>query len=486
MTDQPKPITREELDYQLNEVLDVMQKAGHEANRLAREERIDRVKVPSRVPSRDESFRALRELIEDHVAVTSPMTDENEIDPWEEHREIAKRALASLKLLQLRTIAESIGVPKSGRRDALLDRIVRRLQANEAEIARLVVMYAEDLPSELRHTTRLYPLEHRVPSAGVFERLSGYARRYIKVGIAQWFIFRRIEQISGGIFVEGTYRSYRVGATAVSDDETTYELESVRRDLAASALIRPGTSFLEMRAGGATESRALARAVELAAGLPRNETLPSGSSPQWDDRQWDAGTLLLLDLLNSSLRSETVHVANLTMAGFETSRATEPPDEESSDRPQVRSVRFHGQHILDSRPACELIVEHERLAHIALQVWFRSEGGERILLPVRVDLESDHATVITGFGMMPRGVSAQLQRLLVRDVEKKLIHGPSDPEGLRRLMGQIEERAKQEEEPERATMFSDEPEEPERATMSAGEAEEPERPTMSAGEADEA
>jgi hypothetical protein len=82
-----------------------------------------------------------------------------------------------------------------------------------------------------------------------------------------------------------------------------------------------------------------------------------------------------------------------------------------------------------------------------------------IVLPVRVDLESDHATVITGFGMEPREVSAQLQRMLVRDVEKKLIHGPSDPEGLRRLMRQIEERAKQDEEPERATMFADEPEE---------------------------
>ena len=91
---------------------------------------------------------------------------------------------------------------------------------------------------------------------------------------------------------------------------------------------------------------------------------------------------------------------------------------------------------------------------------------------MRVDLESDHATVITGFGMMPRGVSGQLQRLLVRDVEKKLIHGPSDPEGLRNFMRQIEERAKQEEEPERATMFSDEPEEPERPTTSAGDAEE--------------
>jgi hypothetical protein len=39
-------------------------------------------------------------------------------------------------------------------------------------------------------------------------------------------------------------------------------------------------------------------------------------------------------------------------------------------------------------------------------------------------------------------------------------------------MRQIEERAKQEEEPERATMFSDEPEEPESPTMSAGDAEE--------------
>jgi hypothetical protein len=459
MTDQPKPITREQVDEQLNELLDVMQQAGRDANRVAREEGIEGAKIPSRVSVRDESFRVLRELVEDRVPVTSPILDEHEIDPWEEHREIAKRALAGLKLLQLRTIAESIGVPKSGRRDALLERIVRRLQANEAEIARLVVMYEEDLPSELRHTTRLYPLEDRVPSAGVFERLSGYARRYIKVGIAQWFIFRKIERASAGIVVEGTYRSYRVGATTVSDDEPTYELESIRRDLGASALLRPGTSFLEMRAGGATESRALAQAVQLAAGLPLRETLPSGSSPQWDDRQWDAGTLVLLDLLNSSLRSDAVHVANLTMAGFEMSRTTEPSDEEGSDRPQVRSVRFHGQHILDSRPACELIVEHERLAHIALQVWFRPNGGERILLPVRVDLESDHATVITGFGMEPRAVSAQLQRMLVRDVEKKLVHGLSDPEGLRRLMRQIEERAKQTEEPERATMFADNPEE---------------------------
>jgi hypothetical protein len=458
MTDRPDPITREKLDDQLNELLDVMQRAGQEANRIAKEERIDRVTVPNRVSDREDSFRALRELLEDRVPISSPVAEGEEIDPWEEHREIAKRALAGLRVPQLRTIAESIGVPRSGPRDGLLERIVRRLQANEAEIARLVVMHQEDLPGDLRHTTRLYPLQDPIPSAGVFERLSGFTRRYIKVGIAQWFIFRKVERAAGGIVVEGTYRSYRVGATTASDDESTYEFEPIRRDLPAAALLRHGTCFLEMRSGGATESRALARAVELAAGLPRTETLPSGSSPIWDDRQWDAGTLLLLDLLNSSLRTDAVHVANLTMAGFEMSRTTAPPDEDSADRPQVRSVRFHGQHILDSRPACELIVQHERLAHIALQVWFRSNGAERFLLPVRVDLESDHATVITGFGMVPRQVSAQLQRMLVQDVEKKLLRGPSDPDGLRVLMGQIEERARQAEEPERATMFAEEAE----------------------------
>jgi hypothetical protein len=460
MTDQPKPTTREQLDEELNELLDVMDKAGREANLVAKKEGLDRAKIPSRVPVRDESFQALRELVEDHVLVTSPVTDQDEIDPWEEHREIAKRALANLKLPQLRAIAESIGVPKSGSRDPLLERIVRRLQANEAEIARLVVMYEENLPTELRHTARLYPLQHPIPSAGVAERLKGYARRYIRVGIAQWFIFRTIEETDRGIEVDGVYRSYRVGAAEASDGEATYELKPDRRDLVASALIRPGSSFVEMRAGGATESRALARAVELAAGLPRNETLPSGSSPQWDDRQWDAGTLVLLDLLNSSLRSDAVQVANLTMAGFEMSRgASSVSDERTVDKPQVRSVRFHGQHILDSRPACEMIVEHERLAHIALLAWFRPNRGERVLLPVRVDLESDHATVITGFGMEAREVSAQLHRLLIRDVEKKLIQGPSDPEGLRKLMTQIEERANQAEEPERATMFAGEPEE---------------------------
>ncbi len=460
MTDQPNPITREQLDEELNGLLDAMQEAGREANRLAKKEGIDRATIPSRIPARDESFRALRELIEDHVLVTSPVTDENEIDPWEEHREIAKRALANLKLPQLRASAESIGVPKSGNRDALLERIVRRLQTNEAEIARLVVMYEEDLPTELRHTTRLYPLQSPIPAAGVVERLTGYARRYIRVGIAQWFIFRRIEETNRGIEVDGVYRSYRVGAAETDDDEQTYELKADRRDLVASALIRPGSSFVEMRAGGATESRALARAVELAAGLPRNETLPSGSSPEWDDRQWDAGTLVLLDLLNTSLRSDAIQIANLTMAGFEMSRgASSASDESTVDKPQVRSVRFHGQHILDSRPACEMIVEHERLAHIALLVWFRPNGGDRFLLPVRVDLESDHATVITGFGMEAREVSAQLHRLLIRDVEKKLIKGPSDPEGLRKLMGQIEERARQAEEPERATMFAGDAEE---------------------------
>jgi hypothetical protein len=459
MTDEPNPTTREELDGQLNELLDVMQQAARDANRVAKQEGLDRATIPSRVPVRDESFQVLRDLIEDHVLVTSPVTDENEIDPWEEHREIAKRALANLKLPQLRAIAESIGVPKSGPRDGLLERIVRRLQTNEAEIARLVVMYEENLPTELRHTTRLYPLQHPIPSAGVVERLQGYARRYIRVGIAQWFIFRTIEETNRGVEVDGVYRAYRVGAAEADDGEATYELKTDRRDLTASALIRPGSSFVEMRAGGVTESRALARAVELAAGLPRNETLPSGSSPQWDDRQWDAGTLVLLDLLNSSLRSDAVQVANLTMAGFEMSRGASVLDESTVDKPQVRSVRFHGQHILDSRPACELIVEHERLAHIALLVWFRPNGGERFLLPVRVDLESDHATVITGFGMEVREISAQLHRMLIRDVEKKLVQGPSDPDGLRKLMGEIEDRARQAEEPERATMFAGDVEE---------------------------
>src|ERR1700733_14134172 len=116
MTERPEPITREKFDEQLNELLDVMQRAGHEANRIAKEERIDRVTVPGRVSDREDSFRALRELIEDRVPIAS-LAEGEEIDPWEEHREIAKRALAGLKVPQLRTIAESIGVPRSGPRD---------------------------------------------------------------------------------------------------------------------------------------------------------------------------------------------------------------------------------------------------------------------------------------------------------------------------------------------------------------------------------
>jgi hypothetical protein len=95
--------------------------------------------------------------------------------------------------------------------------------------------------------------------------------------------------------------------------------------------------------------------------------------------------------------------------------------------------------------------------------WRRRAEASFALTAARVgrprDLESGRATVITGFGMEPREVSAQLQRVLVRDVEKKLLHGPSDPDGSRKLMTQIEERASQAEEPERATMFTQQTEE---------------------------
>ncbi len=444
-------IRSEDLDQRLSEILERAAEVGREAETAALGTRAHEPGEISRPPSQISDGQLLvdlREGLEDEVLIARAAQGEAVIDEREEHREIAKRALIHIKLPQLRVIAEDIGLPRGGKLEDVADRIVRAYDADEEEIARLIVAYETEPPPERRFTTRLFrisdSLDARIDATA--DRIRLFAHRYVKTGIARWFVIENVDERVGAIRMSGTYRFYNADAEQ-RDDE--YRLRAERASAPAQLTLLAGQTVVDVETKGVAEGRAMMDAFAHASGI-RRPSVFSLNLPalQGEIAHWDSASVFMTDVLTSQFRTPDVEIANLAMVGFEMGE-----QETSASRPMVRSVRFQGQHLLDSQTACELLTRGQRMTEWTAMVRFRPDAENAYLLPVTVRLERDHLAVMTGFGAHPPNVARQLQMEVVRRLGSRLEHGVSDRGELYRVAEQIRERAEERGPVERATIF---------------------------------
>lgn len=449
LSKQMRVIRSDDLDSALRKIADEAAEYGRKAERAAIDKGETALRLENKPGSIDETVAELRTALEDEVQIAHPIDSDAVIDVREQDREIAKRALVHIKLPTLRQIAKDLDVAPSGNLEAVTDRIARKLDASPTEIARLVVQYESEPPPDRRFTSRVFQLRDAVDDiVSVTKRLNYIVNRYIRIGIARWFVVESVQGSATQLSVKGIFRFFRADADQINDDLT---LRAEEDSAPARLRMTKNDPAIQVDAKGERESKALILAFQDASGLRVQEDLRLGGNPiEGKLMAWDPWSVFLVDLLNARFRSTSIEILNLTHAGFQTEQA----GSDEANRPSIRAVRLEGRHLLDSRPACELLTQGQGLAELGITVRFAASATEHFALPLTVKVRKDHVVVLTGFGIADPAVAKALHSEVIAGVSSSLRHGLADEMSLIRLANEVNKRANAEHAPDKPTMFA--------------------------------
>jgi hypothetical protein len=437
----PQQIVREEnIDSRISEVLERADDII-DVDRPELSETLD-VRQRTRTPDFRDLLRAdLKTYLEDEVIPAVPAASGGGyIDETELRHELAKKALVGLKLSQLRDGAEVLGAPLVGARtlEEVAAVVAKALSWDPEAVAQFVLEHEEEPTENNAHGVRLYPLaEDSAPLDEIEEEVRRFTGRYIRVGVARWYVFDDVNRLPDGLKVFGKYMSY----TADIDPTKDYAvLRSVPKVDNVEALIVPSEKIVEV---GNVSIRAAKAAVLAATAVLRQHTLGyvpnAGSGAVPVGGQIHGSAAFLLSLLQDRLLGAGVESVNPTVARFKFDHTDSTSTED--DAPRLKAVRFEGNHILDSVAACRFIVQEGRpLANIAFRMYLSiadvSGNVRQSSFPVKIALESDHVQVITGHGSDPIS-SRHAHGIVVRAVQAEMTNGRPEDSTLDELISRM-------------------------------------------------
>jgi hypothetical protein len=461
-TNQPKPlVSTEDLSARVDELLEWATER-HEPARESRPSGRRAGPVRTRRADKPDITHLLRDelmsLLEDEVVpVVEPDPERGGIQDWELQREVAKKALIGLKVERLRRLAEEMQLDKRGKSEDVADRIARAYRYDEQEIAKLILENEDEPEPERGHIDRIFPLAREIDAADVAKRLSPLLGRYIRVGVARWFVFEDLSRGPNGLKVRGTLRTYKTFVT--SEDTAIPRINATPTESAVEMEIADHASSLLIKGAGAPPSRAAAKALDVATGQHLLGNLPFVSTSfEGPLGSFARSTVFMLDFVENRLSKVGVHDRNLTVARFEIEREDRVSRRVEEDRPTLREVRFEGDHLLDSVQACRLIaLEGRALIDLSLRVSVDDPNTDSARFPIRVSLDRDHALIVTGFGSFSPEKSVELHRRVVQAVEGGLQEGVVNVGHLESFARRIDELARSDHDVEHATMLRDEP-----------------------------
>ncbi|NIZ91565.1 hypothetical protein [Kineococcus rubinsiae] len=442
-------VTKEELDDAAHDLIELAKARGMELRRLPGR----RVFTSSpNTPSIDELLRDnLRTALEDEVIAANPTAD-GEIDGNELDHELIKKALIGLRLSALRSVARERDLLVSGNSEQVASRIAQELGWDADAIARLVLAHEEEPTAERGHISRIFPTQETVDTALAGELLELVSGRYVRVGVARWFVFEELAFDPARLEVSGTFRSYRATVDDVRGEAT---LTPVPSRQSAQVVADTGAAAMEVRGPGLQAARAAAGAVQLVTGTDLRGYVPRAELAAEVGNGLHPASDFILDLVSTRFDQVGLFDRNITVARFRVAEG-EPEEDSTFSRPALRAVRFEGIHLLDSIAACRLLAHERRpLVEIALQVSYKSnEDGQLVRLPVKIGVETDHVLIATGYGSDPQ-LSLDAHRALVNAVKAEIAEGVADDDALAILVARIGARADEIDDPETATMLTD-------------------------------
>jgi hypothetical protein len=375
---------------------------------------------------------AIRGFLEEETLAVLEPEGPRGIAEHELHREVIKKALVGLKSSVLREVARTRGVQPAGKLDDLAQQVAASYGWDEAEIARLVLDYAEDpRATDGGPTTRLFVFEAPVDLARADNRLSYVDGRYYRTDIAKWFTFERHRRADSTITIIGNLLTYRAQVDAVEEGK----LSAAHEMSQASLDIREGGRVGRVHgAKNQSVARSMMAAFKVATGMNFLDYVPnSGFGDGLKAHSLHPSTVFLLDLVTYGLRGHMFRQRNPILARFRFSRAEASYLEEGASqaavrKPSLKAVRFEGANLLDSTTACGLMwTEGRPLVDLTVEVAVTdADAGNMVVsrVPIRIALEKDHVLVATGLSS-DAGITSDVHRRVVEQVELAITEGVS-------------------------------------------------------------
>lgn len=443
----------EELERTVRELSDFAQERALELRR--RSSHLVRQSSPRKPEIDDALTHRLRAALEDEV-VPAVQTSDGRILPEEFDRELIKKALASLKAEGLRKVAHRNAIEASGGLEELATRIGWLYRWDRERIAQLVLENEPEPTEERSHVDRLYPLAEIPNLEYVHGRLDYVLGRYIRTGIARWFVFETLDaEAANRLVLTGTQRAFRADIT--EHDEAPSVVAIAKNEHPVQVVVDRDSPLLRVRQGNTLESAAAVEALRVAARVQLLGGVPHSTHgiTEGPALAFAPASLFMLDLLATRFHSAGLRDRDLTVARFRIDEDRGRSDFGEAPKPRLRAVRFEGSHLLDSPPACKLLAEEGRaLVDVAMTVKApRRPDKQEGRYPVRVAIERDHVAVLTGFGVIPE-LSFEVHRSAVSAVSDEILLGLAGPESLANLAKRIEERARTSTPVERADMLT--------------------------------
>lgn len=453
VTPEQSVIRVEELDQKIRELLAAARSEGQairRANQAATGMTYRSVPTPD---IDDQLFQDLKLALEDEVVAAVPTTETGGILPWELNQELMKKALVGVKAPALRQLARDARLPTSGRLELVATRIAQYYHWDEHQIAQAILAAEGQLePTSRAHHDRLVPLETAPDFEYVLRRLEYVVKRYIRVGIARWFVFDEVEGDADHLRLSGTVQSYRAYVDDTGEEPSVGATPSERRvDIALDA----GRELARVRRASFTDARSAMHALATAANVRSANFVPMRAIDglvSWA-LDFDRTTLFALDLLATRLRQQGLHRFDMKVARFKLAEEQEPDD----PRPSLEAVRFEGRHILDSIEACRLIATEGRaLVGFSLDAETpRRPDQESATFPLHVTVDDWSVVVSTGLGTAQSELSVAAHQALIEAVTDELQDGIADVAALNDLAERIADRATLPGVPDHADMLAD-------------------------------
>ncbi len=443
--EQSRPIVEEDVEERIAETARMFVNATAEDDAAMR----DAERSHARQEIEEETFRLMRGYVGDELTIVSKLEGPDGIATEERERQIARRALAKLTKIELQAAAASLGLPRSGTKEDLLDRLVLYLDGDRAAVSTLISATDRHTREGRRHAARLFPFEDLPRSAALAEVLAPYARRYVRTDVASWFVLADVESDEAGLNVGGHFRTYDVSI----DPETLREHE---HDWDVSLHVRDRQSILRAYARHEAETVAAVEAFSFLAGQPPLPPLAlvSRQRPVWGSAvNLSVQTTWLIGLLLSLLEHPEMTLRDVTSATFE-----RPVGDRAAavapEVPHVGSARLRGQHVLDSQSACRHVTSGERLRAVTAILRFQSGDAAAVNVPVRFAVESTHIGVMTGFGGLGAGATRPFHQMLEDYVAEHLLGPAFDASEVQRVVSEMLLRASEREAPRVADLFA--------------------------------
>lgn len=347
----------------------------------------------------------LREHFEDEIIPAIPNAkDSGYIEETELRHELAKKALVGLKLSRLREAGEAVGARLAGANtsEELAARIAKALDWDSEAVAKFVLAHEEEPTDNSGHVSRLYSFANELPGidevGATIERVIG---RYIRVGVARWYAFEKVDRTEEGIRLYGKFMSYSADVDPVVERAS---LRAVPKIQDVNSTIVPAEALVEIGKSAANAAKAAVFAASTLLNNPVLNFVPNASTGSDASAGEIHGSAeFLLSVLHDRLPSLGATSINPTIARFRLDSQKGADDEDS---PTLKAVHFEGNHIFDSVAACKFLVGEGRpLANISFRMRFPVTSAEGLvrfgLFPVKIALASDHIQVTTGLGDDP-------------------------------------------------------------------------------------